>query len=180
LWFVVTPNVGGGDLSNVGHVGNGNLPGEWWNEDVEEVIARALARGGSYNLPNALTINGQPGFLYNSSVADAYRLQLQSGHTYLLRLVNACMNFALFFAVAKHRLTVVKFDSAYVVPFTVNVILIQPGQTLDALLTASHQRGRFYMAASVFSMPNSSIVFAPLLLSICLALCCCILFCSNG
>ncbi|CAK9875510.1 unnamed protein product [Sphagnum jensenii] len=135
--------------------------GEWWNEDVEEVIARALARGGSYNLPNALTINGQPGFLYNSSAADAYRLQLQSGHTYLLRLVNACMNFALFFAVAKHRLTVVKFDSAYVVPFTVNVILIQPGQTLDALLTASHQRGRFYMAASVFSMPNSSIIPFP-------------------
>jgi len=34
---------------------------------VEDVIAEALAAGGGYNISDALTINGQPGFLYNFS-----------------------------------------------------------------------------------------------------------------
>jgi hypothetical protein len=41
--------------------------GEWWNNNVEDVIAYALARGGGYNVSDALTINGQPGSLYNFS-----------------------------------------------------------------------------------------------------------------
>ncbi|KAH8948336.1 hypothetical protein BDL97_11G089100 [Sphagnum fallax] len=119
--------------------------GEWWNTDVEQVIADALARGGGYNTSDALTINGQPGFLYNSSAADAYRINITSGGMYLLRLVNSCMNFALYVGVANHSLTVVQLDSAYAVPFDVDFVLIAPGQTLDVLLHANHSHGRYYL-----------------------------------
>lgn len=44
-----------------------SCPGEWWNENVEDVLEYALARGGGYNISDAITINGQPGFLYNFS-----------------------------------------------------------------------------------------------------------------
>ncbi len=130
--------------------------GEWWNADVEQVIADALATGGVYNTSDALTINGQPGFLYNSSAADAYRINITSGGLYLLRLVNACMNFILYVGVANHSLTVVQLDSTYAVPFDVDFVLIAPGQTLDVLLHANHSHGRYYLASSVFSIPSAT------------------------
>jgi laccase len=46
-----------------------SCPGEWWNKNVEDVLEYALARGGGYNISDAVTINGQPGFLYNFSSA---------------------------------------------------------------------------------------------------------------
>jgi laccase len=135
--------------------------GEWWNADVEQVIADALATGGVYNTSDALTINGQPGFLYNSSAADAYRINITSGGLYLLRLVNACMNFILYVGVANHSLTVVQLDSTYAVPFDVDFVLIAPGQTLDVLLHANHSHGRYYLASSVFSIPSATRVPFP-------------------
>jgi laccase len=81
-------------------------------------------------------------------------VKVTQGRTYLLRLVNSCLNFGLFFAVANHSLNVVQLDSAYVEPFTVNTVLIAPGQTLDALLTANQSTGRYYMAASPYSVPD--------------------------
>jgi laccase len=85
-------------------------------------------------------------------------VSVRQGETYLLRIVNSCLNFGLFFAVANHSLTVVQLDSAYVQPFTVNTVLVAPGQTLDALLTANQSAGRYYMAATPYSIPDPAIV----------------------
>ena len=52
-----------------------NILGEWWNAEVEDVIAEALKIGGPYNISDALTINGQPGVLYNCSL-DGKRLHI--------------------------------------------------------------------------------------------------------
>jgi len=90
--------------------------------------------------------------------AGAYTVKVTRGETYLLRLVNSCLNFELFFAVANHSLNVVQLDSAYVAPFTADTVLIAPGQTLDALLTANQSSGRYYMAASVYSVASTEIV----------------------
>ncbi len=125
---------------------------------MEDVIEAALATGGGYSIPDALTINGQPGFLYNYSSSDATRLRIRQGESYQLRVVNACLNFAMYFAVANHSLTVRELDSAYCVPFTVDVLLIAPGQTVDCILNANLSEGQFYMAASVFSLPDPLIV----------------------
>ncbi|CAK9201154.1 unnamed protein product [Sphagnum troendelagicum] len=135
--------------------------GGWWNADVEDVIEAALATGGGYSIPDALTINGQPGYLYNYSSSDATRLRIRQGESYQLRVVNACLNFAMYFAVANHSLTVRELDSAYCVPFTVDVLLIAPGQTVDCILNANLSEGQFYMAASVFSLPDPLIVPFP-------------------
>jgi laccase len=135
-----------------------HFAGGWWNADVEDVIEAALATGGGYSIPDALTINGQPGFLYNYSSSDASRLRIRQGESYQLRVVNACLNFAMYFAVANHSLTVRELDSAYCVPFTVDVLLIAPGQTVDCILNANLSEGQFYMAASVFSLPDPLIV----------------------
>lgn len=90
--------------------------------------------------------------------ADAHKVKVTAGRTYLLRVVNACLNFGLFFAVANHTLNVVQLDSAYVEPFTVDTVLIAPGQTLDALLTANQSTGSYYMAASPYSVPDPAVV----------------------
>jgi hypothetical protein len=94
-----------------------HFAGGWWNADVEDVIEAALAPGGGYSIPDALTINGQPGFLYNYSSSDASRLRIRQGESYQLRVVNACLNFAMYFAVANHSLNVRELDAAYCVQY---------------------------------------------------------------
>ncbi|GAB2290349.1 hypothetical protein Dimus_024628 [Dionaea muscipula] len=41
--------------------------GEWWKEDIETLYYNFLSSGGDPNISDALTINGQPGDLYNCS-----------------------------------------------------------------------------------------------------------------
>lgn len=138
------------------------LLGEWWNANVEDVIAQALATGGAYNISDALTINGQPGALYNCSKDGTFTYTVIPGQTYLLRIINAALNFQLYFSIANHALTVVEADAEYTQPYTTNVILLAPGQTTNVLFTASSCSGaQFYMAASVFSPAPISMVPFP-------------------
>ncbi|XP_066362288.1 putative laccase-11 [Miscanthus floridulus] len=112
--------------------------GEWFNADPEAVIKQALQTGGGPNVSDAYTLNGLPGPTYNcSGASDTFKLRVQPGKTYLLRLVNAALNDELFFAVANHTLTVVQADASYVKPFTADTLVISPGQTMDVLLTAA-------------------------------------------
>ncbi|CAN6332819.1 unnamed protein product [Urochloa humidicola] len=112
--------------------------GEWFNADPEAVIRQALRTGGGPNVSDAYTFNGLPGPTYNScAAADTFRLRVQPGKTYMLRIVNAALNDELFFAVANHTLTVVGADASYVKPFAANTLVISPGQTMDVLLTAA-------------------------------------------
>lgn len=66
--------------------------------------------------------------------ADTFRLKVQPGKTYLLRLINAALNDELFFSIANHTLTVVEADAVYVKPFETDILLITPGQTTNLLL----------------------------------------------
>jgi laccase len=62
---------------------------------------------------------------------------VEHGKTYLLRVINAGLTYEMFFAaVAGHRLTVVGTDVRYLKPFTVDHMVISPGQTMNALLEA--------------------------------------------
>ncbi|TKY66117.1 Laccase-17 protein [Spatholobus suberectus] len=94
--------------------------GEWWKADTETVINQAMY--------------GLPGFLYNCSAKDTFKLKIKAGKTYLLRLINAALNDELFFSIANHTLTVVEADAVYVKPFRTNIVLITPGQTTNVLL----------------------------------------------
>ncbi|CAL4908547.1 unnamed protein product [Urochloa decumbens] len=112
--------------------------GDWFNADPEAVIKQALKTGGGPNVSDAYTFNGLPGPTYNAcAAADTFRLRVQPGRTYMLRIVNAALNDELFFAVANHTLTVVGADASYVKPFAANTLVISPGQTMDVLLTAA-------------------------------------------
>ncbi|KAL3623132.1 Laccase-4 [Castilleja foliolosa] len=124
--------------------------GEWWKSDTEAVVNEALKSGLAPNVSDAHTINGYPGPVPNCSSTSGYTLGVAPGKTYLLRLINAALNEELFFKIAGHKLTVVEVDAAYVKPFQTDTILIAPGQTTNAILTAHKSAGKYMVAASTF------------------------------
>lgn len=75
---------------------------------------------------------------------------MESGKTYLLRIINAALNEELFFKIAGHKLTVVEVDATYVKPFKIETIVIAPGQTTNVLLTADQKSGKYLVAASPY------------------------------
>nr|XP_051196427.1 putative laccase-9 [Lolium perenne] len=136
---------------------------EWWNADVNSLLEEARRTGGEVSISDANTINGQPGELFPCSRKGTFKAPVESGKTYLLRIINAGLANDLFFGVAGHRLTVVGTDARYTKPFTVDHIFISPGQTVDALLEADRatngsSNGRYYMAARTFAS-NTNIGF---------------------
>ncbi|XP_006649051.2 putative laccase-9 [Oryza brachyantha] len=127
--------------------------GEWWNRDVEDVLEEAKRTGGDVVPSDANTINGQPGDMFPCSRDGTFKVEVQQGKTYLLRVINAGLTNDMFFAVAGHRLTMVGIDARYTKPLAVDYIMIAPGQTMDVLLEASRTLGsnsRYYMAARTF------------------------------
>ncbi|KAG8054781.1 hypothetical protein GUJ93_ZPchr0001g32933 [Zizania palustris] len=127
--------------------------GEWWTADTEAVVSQAMQTGGGPNVSDAFTINGLPGPLYNCSAQDTFKLKVKQGKTYMLRLINAALNDELFFSIANHTVTVVEVDAVYVKPFTVETLVISPGQTTNVLLTAKpyYPGANFYMSAAPYS-----------------------------
>ncbi|KAH7405545.1 hypothetical protein KP509_15G075100 [Ceratopteris richardii] len=128
--------------------------GEWWNANVEDVIASALSTGRGYQIPDALTINGYPGALYNCSQHLTPVFNVKKDEVYMLRLVNAALNFQFYFGVANHRLTVVEADAEYTQPLARDIVVLSPGQTTNVLIRANQSVGNYYMAFTVYS-PNS-------------------------
>ncbi|XP_057512351.1 laccase-4-like [Actinidia eriantha] len=124
--------------------------GEWWKSDTEAVINEALKSGLAPNVSDAHTINGHPGPLSNCASQDGFRLSVESGKTYMLRIINAALNEELFFKIAGHKLTVVEVDATYVKPFKIDTIVIAPGQTTNVLVTANQGSGKYMVAASPF------------------------------
>ncbi|CAI9104539.1 OLC1v1003231C1 [Oldenlandia corymbosa var. corymbosa] len=124
--------------------------GEWWNDDVEEVVKQGNQLGLPPKMSDAHTINGKPGPLFPCSEKYTYAIEVEQGKTYLLRIVNAALNDELFFAIAGHKLTVVEIDAVYTKPFTTDAILIAPGQTTNVLVTANQASSRYFMAARPF------------------------------
>lgn len=72
---------------------------------------------------------------------------METGKTYLLRIINAALDNELFFKIAGHRFTVVAVDASYTNPYKTDVIVIAPGQTVDALMVADATPTSYYMAA---------------------------------
>ncbi|KAA8522551.1 hypothetical protein F0562_013088 [Nyssa sinensis] len=124
--------------------------GSWFNVDVMGLMDYALKNGGLTLVSDAYVINGQPGDFYNCSKESTYRLQVDYGKTYLLRLVNAAMNQDFFLAIADHNLTVVGWDASYIKPITNSYLLITPGQTMDVLVTMNQPLHRYYIIASPY------------------------------
>ncbi|BAD61379.1 putative diphenol oxidase [Oryza sativa Japonica Group] len=136
----------------------------WWNDDVEHVLDKAKRIGGDVEPSDTNTINGQPGDMFPlCSRDDTFKVAVQQGNTYLLRVINAGLTNDMFFAIAGHRLTVVGIDARYTKPITVDYIMIAPGQTMDVLLKANRTLGsnsRYYMAARTFiTLPVDTIRF---------------------
>ncbi|KAH0470356.1 hypothetical protein IEQ34_000079 [Dendrobium chrysotoxum] len=126
--------------------------GEWWKANVSQVVADALQNGSDPQISDAFTINGQPGDLYPCSKPSTFIANVEQNKTYLLRLINAAINNELFFSIANHSLTVVGKDASYTKPYSTNLILISPGQTIDVLLhTNASFPGRHYIAAKSYS-----------------------------
>ncbi|KAG9454645.1 hypothetical protein H6P81_007549 [Aristolochia fimbriata] len=127
--------------------------GEWFNADTEAIINQALQTGGGPNVSDAYTFNGLPGPLYNCSSKDTFKLSVEPGKTYLLRLINAALNDDLFFSIANHSLTVVEADAVYVKPFQTDTLLITPGQTTNVLLRTqpTFPNATFLMAARPYA-----------------------------
>ncbi|CAJ2640994.1 unnamed protein product [Trifolium pratense] len=125
--------------------------GEWWKSDVNEVFTEFLQSGGAPNISDAITINGQPGDLYPCSKSESFKLKVDPGRTYLLRVVNAAMNLILFMSISKHKLTVVSVDAMYTKPMTRDYICISPGNTMDVLFHANQEPNHYYMAARAYS-----------------------------
>ncbi|GAB2234980.1 hypothetical protein Droror1_Dr00004256 [Drosera rotundifolia] len=126
------------------------LLGEWWKSDVEAVINQAMKSGGAPNVSDAHTINGYPGPIASCPQQKGFNLKVIPGKNYLLRVINAALNEELFFKIAGHHLTVVETDAAYVKPFNASTLLIAPGQTTTAILSATKPSGRYLVAVSPF------------------------------
>ncbi|XP_054781436.1 laccase-7-like [Prosopis cineraria] len=130
--------------------------GEWWDANVIDIEEEAQQFGGAPRISNAFTINGLPGTLYNCSQNQTFQLDVQQGKTYLLRIVNAALNEHLFFKIASHTFTVVAVDAAYTNPYHTDIIVVAPGQTVDALLTANQTVGSYFMAATPYQTLNGT------------------------
>lgn len=129
--------------------------GEWWKSDIREVFSEFERGGGDAAPSDAYLMNGQPGDFYNCSKSDTFKLAVNQGNTYLVRMVNAAMNNILFFAIAKHNITVVGSDGAYTKPIKRDYIAISPGQTIDFLLEANQEPDRYYIAAKAYASPDN-------------------------
>ncbi|KAL6315967.1 hypothetical protein AAG906_014892 [Vitis piasezkii] len=89
---------------------------------------------------------------YRILVAETtYRILVDYGMAYLLRIVNAGMNADFFFSIANHTITLVGLDAAYVKPVTNTYLVISPGQTMDVLY-----RGNYTPPSSPF-FPSSTL-----------------------
>ncbi|KAI4338894.1 hypothetical protein MLD38_023901 [Melastoma candidum] len=124
--------------------------GEWWKSDTEAVINEALKSGLAPNVSDAHTINGHPGAVNSCPSQGGFTLPVQSGKTYMLRIINAALNDELFFKIAGHKLTVVEVDASYVKPFSTDTVLIAPGQTTNVLVNADQGSGKYMVATSPF------------------------------
>ncbi|KAF3341394.1 laccase-21-like protein [Carex littledalei] len=133
--------------------------GEWWNKNITDVYQTAVDNGGQFDLSDANTINGQPGDFMPCSANDTFKVQVEQGKTYLLRLINAALENSFFFAVSGHNVTLVGTDGSYTKPYVNEFVMITQGQTMDLLLQANQFQNssspyRYYIIAALYFDSN--------------------------
>ncbi|RVW26823.1 Laccase-14 [Vitis vinifera] len=134
---------------------NAEIPiilGQWWKSDVNAVRDEGLATGADPNASDSLLINGQPG---------TFKLTVDHGKTYLLRIINAALHEALFFSIAKHKMTVVGTDEAnqhpdhyYMVAKTYSIAPVAQNFYDNTTTTAIVQYRGYYTPSSPPSLPH--------------------------
>ncbi|MCD7464549.1 hypothetical protein HAX54_052966 [Datura stramonium] len=65
--------------------------GEWWKKDFRGVVNESISSGGTIADSDAFTINGQPGDLYPCSKNETFKIEVEAGKSYLVRIVNAAV-----------------------------------------------------------------------------------------
>ncbi|CAN7004425.1 unnamed protein product [Brassica rapa subsp. trilocularis] len=128
---------------------------QWWDTDIELLNSRPAP------ISDAYLINGLAGDSYPCSKNRMFKLRVVQGKTYLLRIINAALNTHLFFKIASHNVTVVSVDAVYTTPYVSDVMILTPGQTVDALLTADQPNGMYYMEISPYTSANSLVPVPP-------------------
>ncbi|KFK24618.1 hypothetical protein AALP_AA8G002600 [Arabis alpina] len=118
---------------------------QWWDLDVGLLNLRPAP------LSDAYLINGIAGDSYACSKNRMFNLKVVQGKTYLLRIINAALNTHLFFKIANHNVTVVALDAVYTTPYVTDVMVLTPGQTVDALFTADQSTGLYHMSISPYT-----------------------------
>ncbi|KAL3726519.1 hypothetical protein ACJRO7_031420 [Eucalyptus globulus] len=128
--------------------------GSWYKEgnSLNEALDLELS-GGSPEEPHAAgyMINGQFGDFVQCSNETTHHFFVDYGKTYLFRIVNAGVSSDMFVSIADHNMTLVGMDGAYTKPVVFSYLMIEPGQTMDILVSANQSPGRYYMAAQRFS-----------------------------
>ncbi|KAE8720571.1 Laccase-16 [Hibiscus syriacus] len=77
------------------------------------------------------------------SCPGGFKCPVESGNTYLLRLINSALDEELFFKVAGQKLTVVEVDDTYVKPFKIDTVVLAPGQTTNVLISAVKRSDKY-------------------------------------
>ncbi|GAB4845217.1 hypothetical protein Ancab_038628 [Ancistrocladus abbreviatus] len=131
----------------------------WYKWDLRQMVWQAIQTGEDTPRSDAYTINGQPGDLCPCSSGTTYRLTVDHGRTYLLRIINAALNGDLFLAIAEHNMTIVATDASYTKPFVASYLVISPGQTIDVLVTANQNPGHYYMEVRQYSSDHLDVVY---------------------
>ncbi|XP_047156425.1 laccase-7-like [Vigna umbellata] len=124
--------------------------GDLYNSNVEDIAAEAQDSGGGPNTSYAFTINGFTSDLLNCTEDVTFKMKVKQGKTYMLRMINAALNYDLFFKIANHNFTVVAVDASYTEHYDTDIIVIAPGQSADVLFTANQPIGSYYMVASPY------------------------------
>ncbi|KAH7659541.1 Laccase protein [Dioscorea alata] len=119
--------------------------GEYWFKNALKLEKQVLASGGGAPIADAFLINGHPGPLYNCSSNDVYQIDVVPGKSYLLRIISAALNMEHFFSISNHKMTIVEADGEYTKPFTVDQLMITPGQTINVLVHADQPIGKYDM-----------------------------------
>ncbi|XP_075088263.1 laccase-14-like [Nicotiana tabacum] len=121
---------------------------EWWKKDLKEVIIEYIASSSNIMHSDAFTINSQPGDFYPCSNNGTFKIAVETGKTYLLRIVNAAVGKTLVFGIAMHNLTVVAMDGRPIkIPFTSDYVGLSLQQSLHCILEANQRPDHYYMAA---------------------------------
>ncbi|KAF7186142.1 Laccase-2, partial [Pseudocercospora fuligena] len=110
----------------------GNMFLQDWDHDTASSLYSFAETNGPPPMDNGL-INGTNVWEDGGS---RWETNVESGTTYLLRLVNPSIDTFFDFSIDNHTLTIMAADFVPVTPFETNIIGLGPGQRYDVLFTA--------------------------------------------
>ncbi|TMW93613.1 hypothetical protein EJD97_011389 [Solanum chilense] len=129
------------------HVDIPIILGEWWKKDVKEVFVDYIDSGMDIK-SDAFTINGQPGDFYPCSKNGTFRIVVDTGKKYLLRIVNTAIRDDLYFGIARHNLTVIARDGRPITKqFTTDYVELTSQHSIDCIFEANQQPDYYYVVA---------------------------------